>query len=47
MRGWGQSEHTDQLDHARPVNNACTIGAIEGASDLIFANGFDDGYAGE
>lgn len=47
IRGWGQSQHTDQLDHARPVNNACTIGAMEGTSDLIFANGFDEGYAGE
>ncbi len=46
-RGSGRYEHTDQLDHARPVNNTCTIGAIEGTSDLIFANGFDDSYAGE
>src|SRR5690606_7537765 len=41
-RGSGRYEQTDQLDNARPVNNACTIGAIEGISDLIFANGMDD-----
>ena len=46
-RGSGRYEHTDQLDLARPVNNACTIGAIEGTSDLIFANGLDDSYVGE
>lgn len=46
-RGSGRYEHNDQLDLARPVNNTCTIGAIEGTSDLIFANGLDDSYAGE
>ncbi|MEO8672557.1 MAG: choice-of-anchor Q domain-containing protein [Tahibacter sp.] len=46
-RAKGQYQHTDQLDHARPLNNACTIGAIEGSSDLIFADGLDGGYAGE
>ncbi|SFM94924.1 CSLREA domain-containing protein [Dokdonella immobilis] len=45
--GSGRYLNADQLDLARPVNNACTIGAIEGTSDLIFANGIDDSYAGE
>jgi hypothetical protein len=31
----------------RPVGNTCTVGAIEGSTDVIFANGFDDSYAGE
>lgn len=46
-RGSGRYEANDQLDLARPVNSTCTIGAIEGTSDLIFANGLDDSYAGE
>lgn len=45
--GAGRYLNTDQLDLARPLNNACTVGAIEGTSDLIFANGVDDSYAGE
>lgn len=46
-RGSGRYEVDDQLDLARPLNNACTVGAIEGTSNLIFANGLDDSYAGE
>jgi hypothetical protein len=46
-RGSGRYEHNDQLDNARPVNNTCTVGAMEDTSDLIFANGIDDSYAGE
>lgn len=46
-RGSGRYEKNDQLDLGRPLNNTCTIGAIEGISDLIFANGLDDSYAGE
>jgi CSLREA domain-containing protein len=46
-RGAGLYERDDQLDHVRPVNDTCTVGAIEGTSDLIFADGLDDGYAGE
>ena len=46
-RGWGQYEHLDQRSLPRPVGNACTVGAIEGSTDVIFANGLDDSYAGE
>jgi len=46
-RGLGQFEHTDQQSSERPVDHACTIGAIETVSDLIFANGLDDRYPGE
>lgn len=44
--GKGLLEHEDQFGDARPVNDHCTIGAIEGTSDLIFANDFSDGYFG-
>ena len=47
VRGRGRIEHEDQLGAVRPVNDRCTIGAIEGASDLIFADGFADTYPGE
>ena len=46
-RNIGLLQHHDQLDRPRPVATACTVGAIEGASDLIFADRFDDGYAAE
>ncbi len=43
----GQFQHIDQQGNARPVGNACSIGALERSSDLIFAHGMDDSYAGE
>lgn len=43
----GQFQHIDQQGNARPVGNACTVGALERTSDLIFAHGMDDSYAGE
>lgn len=46
-RGFGQLEPTDQQSQPRLVDDHCTIGAIEAASDLIFADGIDDRYPGE
>ncbi len=43
----GDLVDSDQQGNVRPVLNACTVGAIEGVSDLIFANGLDASYAGE
>jgi len=45
--GLGLVEQIDQLGNPRPVNAHCTIGAIEGVSDLIFADSFTEGYFGE
>ena len=45
--GLGLLEQLDQLGNARPVNEHCTIGAMEASSDLIFANDFSNGYFGE
>jgi hypothetical protein len=45
--GLGLLEQLDHLGNARPVNEHCTIGAMEASSDLIFANDFSDGYFGE
>jgi hypothetical protein len=46
-RGSGLYEIHDQLDHPRPVDGTCTIGAIEGTSDVIFSDGLEDRYPGE
>ena len=45
--GLGLVEQIDQLGNPRPINTHCTIGAIEGVSDLIFADSFTEGYFGE
>ena len=47
LLGFDELAGRDMRELPRPVNNACTIGAIEGTSDLIFASGIDDRYAGE
>lgn len=45
----GLVEAADQLGGGRPGedDDACTSGAIEGASDLVFADGADSDYPGE
>ncbi|WP_386066191.1 choice-of-anchor Q domain-containing protein [Tahibacter sp. UC22_41] len=45
----GRFETQDLTGAARPgvYTAACTIGAVEGVSDLLFADGIGDGYVGE
>jgi CSLREA domain-containing protein len=47
--GDGRFEPHDLTGAARPGADAasCTIGAVEGVSDLLFADGIGDGYVGE
>ena len=42
-------EMTDLFGRDRPgdASTSCTGGAVEGLSDLIFADGIDAGYVGE